>query len=62
MTSAITRGWRMRERGQWSNRQKVMMMLAYDGTRHVRAGVLACDIIGECFTWMINKMMGFFES
>ena len=52
----------MRERGQWSNRQKVMMMLAYDGTRHVRAGVLAWDIIGECFTWMMNKMMGFFES
>ena len=39
MTSAITRGWRIRERGQCSSRQKPMMMLACDGTRNIRVGV-----------------------
>lgn len=39
-----------------------MMMLAYDRTRYVRAALHVMSIVRECFTWMINKMIGFFES
>jgi len=29
MTSAMTRGWRILERGKWRRRQKMMMIPAY---------------------------------
>jgi hypothetical protein len=39
-----------------------MMMLAYHDANHIRASVLVKNTDWEWFTWMMNRIIGFFES